>query len=311
MGRHYKNSDTSNLPFSYLIESKDESILVPGINLRSVGTIRDAQKWPKRDKRNEKLKQDAINFKLLSPFTIQKMIEGRNILIRLKEYSGEKSEFYTYENTKISKDALERGIYLYELAIYKFLGNSLIHRLENYDLKNEEDIRECLKPDSDIGPGKWIDLAGLLTPLSLVEDLTDRIENGKIKDIRDLKGEFDKMFKNYDIYEWTWSINILLKESGIKMHSIWARDIIELIKRWKKSVVALDELLYKDAEKEFTLISQTGYGIDGDLKTKLLDFEQVRGEFEKNPQVAAIKNHIKEKTALGNALINRMKAIRT
>jgi hypothetical protein len=34
------------LPFSYLIESNDESILVPGVNLRSVGTIRDAQKWP-------------------------------------------------------------------------------------------------------------------------------------------------------------------------------------------------------------------------------------------------------------------------
>ena len=53
MGRHYKNMDTSSLPFSYLIESNDESILVPGINLRSVGTIRDAQKWPKRDRRKD------------------------------------------------------------------------------------------------------------------------------------------------------------------------------------------------------------------------------------------------------------------
>jgi hypothetical protein len=40
MGRHYKNLDTSSLPFSYLIESNDESILVPGVNLRSVGTIK-------------------------------------------------------------------------------------------------------------------------------------------------------------------------------------------------------------------------------------------------------------------------------
>jgi len=44
MGRHYKNMDTSSLPFSYLIESNDESILVPAINLRSVGTIR-CTKW--------------------------------------------------------------------------------------------------------------------------------------------------------------------------------------------------------------------------------------------------------------------------
>ena len=50
MGRHVNHPDTSRLPFSYLIENRNESFLVPGINLRSVGTIRDAQKWPKRDK---------------------------------------------------------------------------------------------------------------------------------------------------------------------------------------------------------------------------------------------------------------------
>jgi len=47
MGRHYKHSDTSDLPFSYLIENATDSFLVPGVNLRSVGTVRDAQKWPK------------------------------------------------------------------------------------------------------------------------------------------------------------------------------------------------------------------------------------------------------------------------
>ena len=58
MGRHYRNSDTSDLPFSYLIEHADESILVPGVNLRSVGTVRDARKWPKRDKRKSPKKLD-------------------------------------------------------------------------------------------------------------------------------------------------------------------------------------------------------------------------------------------------------------
>lgn len=51
MGRHVNHADTSNLPFSYLIEQGNTTYLVPGVNLRSVGTIRDAQKWPKRDKR--------------------------------------------------------------------------------------------------------------------------------------------------------------------------------------------------------------------------------------------------------------------
>ena len=69
-------ADTSNLPFSYLIEQRNTTYLVPGVNLRSVGTIRDAQKWPKRDKRKDPNRLDYINYNLLSPYTIQKMFKG-------------------------------------------------------------------------------------------------------------------------------------------------------------------------------------------------------------------------------------------
>ena len=71
MGRHVNHADTSNLPFSYLIEQRNTTYLVPGVNLRSVGTIRDAQKWPKRDKRKDPNRLDYINYNLLSPYTIQ------------------------------------------------------------------------------------------------------------------------------------------------------------------------------------------------------------------------------------------------
>ena len=101
MGRHYKNMDTSSLPFSYLIESNDESILVPAINLRSVGTIRDAQKWPLRDRRKDTLKTDQVNFNLLSPYTIRKMFEGRDILRRLKSGSGDDTGSYSYNSMLI------------------------------------------------------------------------------------------------------------------------------------------------------------------------------------------------------------------
>ena len=67
MGRHVNHPDTSRLPFSYLIENRGESFLVPGINIRSVGTIRDAQKWPRRDKRKTPARLDNINLNLLSP----------------------------------------------------------------------------------------------------------------------------------------------------------------------------------------------------------------------------------------------------
>jgi hypothetical protein len=65
-------------------------------------------------------------------------------------------------------------------------------------------------------------------------------------------------------------------------------------------------MLYEDARKEFTLSSMTGFGIDGGEEVKKRDFEQVRGEFESNSVVAAIQDHIKLKSALGDELIERM-----
>jgi hypothetical protein len=53
----------------------------------------------------------------------------------------------------------------------------------------------------------------------------------------------------------------------------------------------------------------TGFGIDGGPEVKKRDFEQVRGEFESNIVVAAIQEHIKQKTSLGDELIERMKRI--
>ena len=101
MGRHVNHADTSNLPFSYLIEQRNTTYLVPGVNLRSVGTIRDAQKWPRRDKRQDPNRLDYINYNLLSPYTIQKMFKGRSILKELRRVSGETSEIYSYQSAKI------------------------------------------------------------------------------------------------------------------------------------------------------------------------------------------------------------------
>ena len=123
MGRHVNHSDTSNLPFSYLIEQNNPTYLVPGVNLRSVGTIRDAQKWPRRDQRTDTNKLDFINYNLLSPYTVQKMFKGRETLKNLRYASGELSDIYSFHSAKIRNSALVKGIRFYEIAIHKFLGN--------------------------------------------------------------------------------------------------------------------------------------------------------------------------------------------
>ncbi len=309
MGRHVNHPDTSDLPFSYLIEDKNTTYLVPGVNLRSVGTIRDAQKWPKRDLRKDSVRLDQINYNLLSPYTIQKMMKGRSILKELQRVSGETSEIYSYQSAKIKNSALNKGIGFYETAIHKFLGNSVIKRLEGILFKSNEEIRHRLLPDTAIGEGEWVDISGLIAPKTEIERLMNDIEAGVLHTVDQIHDRFAGMHANYYTYEWTWAYGKMLEFYGLKPDTITAKDIIAIVRQWQKSVVGLDRMVYEDAKKEFSLTSMTGFGADGSKEEQMLDFEQVRGVFESNPFVTAVLEHIEVKTALGNELVERLSGL--
>lgn len=309
MGRHVNHPDTSDLPFSYLIEDKNTTYLAPGVNLRSVGTIRDAQKWPKRDLRKDPFRLDQINYNLLSPYTIQKMMKGRSILKELERVSGETSETYSYQSAKIKNSALNKGIKFYETAIHKFLGNSVIKRLEEIHFKNDKEVRQRLLPDTSIGQGEWVDISGLIAPKTEIERLMSDIETGVLHTVDQIHDRFAEMHANYYTYEWTWAYGKMLEFYGLDAETITAKDIINVVHQWQQSVVWLDKMVYEDAKKEFSLSSMTGFGADGSKEEQVLDFEQVRGVFESNPFVTAVLKHIEVKTELGNELVARLSNI--
>ena len=311
MGRHVNHADTSDLPFSYLIEQGNTTYLMPGVNLRSVGTIRDAQKWPRRDRRTDPNRLDCINYNLLSPYTIQKMFKGRAILKELRRVSGETSELYSYQSAKIKNSSLNKGVRYYETAIHKFLGNSIIKRLEGTAYRSDEQIRQRLKPDTETGTGEWVDISGLIAPKSEVDKLLCGIESGEINRLRCINEHFETMHRNYYTYEWTWAYHKIREFYGLDPETLTAKDVTDIVNRWKEAVTGLDRLVYEDARKEFSLSSMTGFGADGSRNEMKQDFEQVRGDFESNPFVTAVLKHIEEKTALGDELIQRMKNVTT
>ena len=306
MGRHVTHSDTSNLPFSYLIEQQNTTYLVPGVNLRSVGTIRDAQKWPRRDSRKDPDRLDCINYNLLSPYTIQKMFKGIQLLKNLQYSSGELSDIYSYHSTKIRNKSLRNGIHYYQTAITKFLGNSLIKRLEKLPAgASEEQIREALKPTCPFGKGKWADLSGLIVPHDALIGLLEQVERGELS-LEGIFGAFHRLHEQYYDAEWTWAYDKYQEFFGYPLESVTVPQVIDMVQRWKEAVIGLDRELYEDARKEFNLASMTSFGADGDKLIKERDFTQVRGEFESNSFVTAVLDHIRQKEALGNELIARL-----
>ncbi|MBQ6879817.1 MAG: DUF4954 family protein [Bacteroidales bacterium] len=311
MGRHVSHQDTSDLPFSYLIEQQNTSFIMPGANLKSVGTIRDAKKWPQRDARKDPDRLDQINYNLLSPYTIQKMLNAVNILKQLQKVSGVTSDAYTYQSGKIKNSSLKKGLKYYGIAIDKFLGNSLITRLMSSDVSSLAELREAFIPQSAYGEGDWIDMAGLIVPKQAVSDLMDAIENKEIDSVDELHSRFCEFHKEYYRYEWHWVYKVLENYYGICLQEATIDQLSDLVRRWKESVVSLDRMIYDDARKEFSLSSMTSFGADGNAYDRDQDFMQVRGSsFESDPFVQTVKEHIEVKSALGEAALARLASLK-
>lgn len=309
MGRHYKNPDTSCMPFSYLIERNDESWLSPGVNLRSVGTIRDAMKWPRRDKRRDPEVLDPVNFNLLSPYTVQRMIHGRQILENLRRISGDTTETYSWETVRMTRTSLLRGIRLYQIGILKFLGNSVISRIEKKQPRNLEELRQALEPDDNCGKGDWIDLSGLIAPKSEIEKLILQLRSGQITELDQMDSFIKELHARYYECEWTWASELLTENLGKPLNEITSSDLTEIVTQWKSAVVELDQMLYEDARKEFRLSAMTGFGTDGSIADKEQDFIKVRGTFEKNTFVTEILDHIRKKSELGDRTLKFLDGI--
>lgn len=305
MGRHVSHQDTSDLPFSYLIEQQNVSFIMPGANLKSVGTIRDAKKWPVRDRRTGNDRLDQVNCNLLSPYTIQKMLNGISVLKRLQEISGVNSDIYSYQSGKIKNTSLRNGLKYYGMAIDKFLGNSLITRIMNSEFESIEDLRKALVPTSEYGEGDWVDISGLIAPKNAVLDLLDDIQNGVLTDVEAVNVRFADMHAKYYRYEWKWAYRVIREYYGTDLSTASAEDLQAIVRRWKESVTGLDNMIYDDARKEFSLSAMTSFGADGDEAQMREDFMQVRGSFfEADPFVASVKEHIKVKSALGERVLD-------
>ena len=307
MGRHSAHPDTSDMPFSYLIEKDGVTYLAPAVALRSVGTIRDAQKWPKRDGRHPEGRLDQINFNLLSPYTIQKMVRGLRILQQLKDISGATSDTYAYQSARITGKAMDKGISLYTLAIHKFLGNSIISRLE----KTGGDLKR-FAPESDDGEGYWVDLCGLIAPKKMLVPILESIQKGETETLEEVNEKLRQLHANYYDMEWQWAYRLMLDFYDIKKENDITPQLLSgLIRVWKDAVTSLDRMLWEDARKEFSLTAKTGFGFDGigteecgrkgEIQSQ--DFSQVRGQFESNPFVKSVEEHIRVKGALADKWI--------
>jgi hypothetical protein len=297
-GRHTSNSDTRDFPFSYLTEVSGETVLVPGINLKSVGTLRDAKKWPLRDKRRDPEINDFLTYNLLTPYTASRMIRGMKILHSLKVTSGYSSMSYYYNGVKIERSGLEKGLVLYQMGLTRYLGNLVVNILRSAPLRGLPEIQGRFAP----APGgweDWLDLAGLYLPCQKAEVFFEEIRCGKLACPEAIRGELENFHRRFGEYEMAWAGEIIKQRTGKAPGEFDCRDFIRLIREWIEAVEELDLLRIKDGEKEFSPIARSSYGIDGGEPERNADFAQVRGDSGENDIIRLIRERLdlKKKSA--------------
>lgn len=237
-GKLMYHPDTRSLPFSYLIAYGDIMYLVPGRNLTTVGLYRDIRKWPKRDMRSKQSQKSIVNFDWLSPFSVGEIIQGKEILERLREASGDNVSTYNYHEYVIKTSSLRKGIKYYDIALRIFMGAVLKRHA-------------LVPPVSTVGTGKWNDLSGLLLPDSEEQQLVSDIADGTIESMDDIVDRLNAINDNYNEYRWAWAYRMILDYYGLS--EITPQDAERIHTDYITARRAWIAEIKKDAEKEYQL----------------------------------------------------------
>jgi hypothetical protein len=295
IGKHYSHLDVSDFPFSYLLESNGTSILMPSLNLFTAGTYRDSAKWPKRDRRKDDDKLDLIIFDLFNPYLIGKIIKSIRILENLDKETPVDQKLVEYKGAFIKRPKLALYRQNYDLAARIYIGNQIVKKLGQFNSKNSlMEIRESLNQGKQTISDHWVDMAGMITPASAVDDLVDSIRSGKITVLDEIKETLFTLYRQYDQFEWEYCRKLIKEYLNVDPGKIEPGQLISMIDEWKNNLIKQNDLIMKDAEKEFDSNRRIGYGIDGDEQIKNTDFQAVRGSYEENKFILELKEASKK-----------------
>ena len=302
-GKHTMHFDTSSMPFSYIVSDGGKSVLVPGTAIRSCGTVRDIQKWPKRDRRQAQGRLDMIVFDGLSPYTVGQMIMGRTQLKNLKAASRGTGEAIMLGGLEIKPPAVEKGIEYYDLGITTYLGSRLVKQIEKARPGDMGELLDAITPQTTIGRGRWIDLAGLIAPEEAIVTVVGDIESGDITEPGQLQELWQAIFDDYHKYQWNFVMGQIEDYCSAPIEKIRPGDLVGLLTEYKFAIERLNILILDDAKKEFDGSMQVSYGYDGEAGIKQADFAAVRGSFETNEFCQSIRASIAHSLREANSII--------
>lgn len=298
-GRHQRHSDTSNYPFSFLIENNGNYTMKLGAALRSAGALRDERKWKKRDLRKPSHRHDIINFEMLSPYTVGKIGQSLMLLRQLDKTLGNDTTI-DIKDYSVSRRGLTSGIQLYEDAISRFLAKAIIQRLKGKSFCTKTELRSLLQSNSQEKATEWIDLNGMMTTTSVIDMLCQDIVAKQLT-LNEINAELHQINSRHDEYLWEFAATLL---SLSDLDAIVAL-LSDYPQRCHNHLAAVEH----DVCKEFASNMQVGYGIDGDEKRRTADFAAVHGNSNDEPFLNDYQQEVLTSVNEAQLLLQRIQSL--
>ncbi len=301
LGKHTGNFDVEDYPFSHLEARADgRASFIPGLHLTGVGTVRDAAKWPRRDRRKGQVRRDVITFDVFSPYTVGKMLKANARLKHLQETTDKGIEEVSVGGALVKRPILRSSQKYYRSGIELYLLEKVINKLESgseatrlSSSKSGDNLRQIFacEPDS-LYSEDWLDIGGQLMGRCRLRQLEEEMAAGDISTIDQFYERINQIDEAYARDEWIWVRSKCKEYFGLDLDSAAVAEICDLTEKYLEVKTKFIRLVIADAEKEFAEPSRTGFGQDGAEGDAERDFTQIRGTYEENAFVKEMKQTI-------------------
>lgn len=296
IGKHYTNINTPDLPFAYIHESEGQSAIIPGMNLFSVGTVRDGEKWPKRDGRKVPVGRDLISFAVFTPFTVEKMRAGRAVLQRLHETTPKEKASVQYGGVFIKRLLLRKCARYYAQGVTRYLNGHILDRIEAAAATTWDAVQQALRPGVALrDPFAWTDVGGLLMPTERLRALEDEIVAGSVGSLQALADRFGAIAGEFAQDEWSYVCAAFALEHGFAPDALSREQAQELLAAYDEATSALHSAILDDSRKEFAAFARIGFGLGMTEDERSAEFTAVRGSADTN---GVVQKLVQEKAAM-------------
>ena len=303
LGKHTRNFDTAQFPFSFIeATSQGRCTMVPGLNLSTVGTVRDGAKWPARDRRKGSVKRDRISFDVFSPLTVGRMISASAKLKELHEATPRTVDAVTVNGAEIKRVLLRSGQKFYRAGIHMYLLDKVVGHVEAALAGGAATTAAALaSAPGAVYSEQWVDIGGQMMARQRLTDLCDAVEGGAIADLAGFNAACDRIAAAYDDDEWVWVKRAFQTVFDVDLDAAGADGLEKIAADLLVVQGKFLRLILIDAGKEFDDVTKTGFGQDsppegppeaGGAEDAVADFVAVRGEYAANKFVKEIQQTI-------------------